>query len=87
MFMKKLSAAILLCSAFSVYALDNDRLNINQASAMEIDTKLVFVSEQTANKIVKHREAHGPFKSIDDLAKVDGVSKRLTRFNRSRIRF
>jgi competence protein ComEA len=44
------------------------KININTASAKELDT-LNGVGEVTAQKIIAYREANGPFKSVDDLAK------------------
>lgn len=86
--LKSLGAAILLSTlAISAHAGESSRLNINQASATEIDKTLVFVSEDTARSIVEYRNQHGGFNSIHELAKVKGVSKRLARYNRSRISF
>lgn len=78
-----LTAAVTL----SAHAAENDRLNINQASAKEIDQTLVFVSEKTAEQIVAYRATNGEFGNLDELAAVKGVSKRLVRYNRSRISF
>ncbi|WP_066015483.1 ComEA family DNA-binding protein [Endozoicomonas atrinae] len=86
--LKSLSAAILFSTlAVTAHAGESDRLNINEASANDIDKTLVFVSEKTAQRIVDYRNQHGEFSTIHDLAKVEGVSKRLARYNRSRISF
>ncbi len=86
--LKSLGAAILISTlAVSAHAGESNRLNINQSSATEIDKTLVFVSEDTARSIVEYRDQHGEFSSIHELAKVKGVSKRLARYNRSRISF
>lgn len=48
------------------------RVNVNQATAQQIAEGLQ-VKAAVAAAIVKHREASGPFKGFDDLAKVAGV--------------
>ena len=88
-FLKKSATAAILASALalSAHAGQVSRLNINTASADQIDKTLVFVTANTAKKIVEYRNQHGAFSSLSDLAEVKGVSKRLTRYNRSRISF
>ncbi len=92
MFLEKLfktaSAAIFAASfTLSASASDGQRLNINTATAEEIDKTLVFVSENTARKIVEYRNHNGDFDSLQEFAEVEGVSKRLARYNRSRVSF
>ena len=79
-----LVAAVL---AFNVQAGESSRIDINTASASAIDKTLVFVGSRAAQNIVEHRSQYGQFQSLDDLAKVKGVSKKLVRYNRNRIRF
>lgn len=84
------SPAVLLAAtvlAFNVQAGEPSRLNINTASAETIDKTLVFVGVHTAQNIVDYRSQHGRFQNLDDLAKVKGVSKKLARYNRNRVRF
>ena len=50
-----------------------DPLNINTAKAPEIAKSLKGVGMTKAKAIVQDREANGPFKSIDDLARVKGI--------------
>lgn len=47
-------------------------ININTATVAELDT-LKGIGPKKAQDIVTYREQHGPFKSIDDLAKVKGI--------------
>ncbi len=51
------------------------RININTASAIELEA-LPGVGEVTAGRIVAFREEHGPYRSIDDLIHVTGISTR-----------
>ncbi len=48
------------------------RVNINRASAAELDT-LPGVGPSTAEKIVADREANGPFATTEDLKRVSGI--------------
>lgn len=47
-------------------------ININTASAPELDL-LPGIGPSLAQKIIEHREAYGPFTSIDDLINVSGI--------------
>jgi competence protein ComEA len=48
-------------------------LNINTASARELE-ELPKIGEALAARIVEHREANGPFASVEDLGAIKGVS-------------
>ena len=48
------------------------KVNINTANAAELE-KLPGIGAKIAEEIVKHRDAHGPFKSTDELKTVKGV--------------
>ncbi len=58
-----------LISGFAV----SEPVNINKASAAEIAKALNGVGMSKAEAIIKDREANGPFKSADDLARVKGI--------------
>lgn len=49
-----------------------NKININSASVEELD-KLPGVGESTANKIIKHREEIGIFKSVEEIKNVNGI--------------
>lgn len=51
------------------------RININTATVDELDA-LPGIGEVIAGRIVEFREEHGPYRSIDDLIHVSGVSTR-----------
>ncbi len=50
-------------------------VNINTASANQL-TVLTGIGPSLAERIVKHRETHGPFASIDALTAVSGVGSK-----------
>ncbi len=48
-------------------------IDINTATAEQMDQGLKGIGPKKAADIVKYREANGAFKSVDDLAKVPGI--------------
>ena len=52
------------------------RLNLNRATASELD-ELPGIGAVLSERIVRFRDANGPFRSVDDLIHVDGISGRL----------
>jgi competence ComEA-like helix-hairpin-helix protein len=50
------------------------KVNINEASKSDL-MRLDGVSAGVAQNIIAYREAHGPFKRVHDLAKVEGIGK------------
>ena len=61
-----------------------EKVNINTADAKAL-TSLTGVSRSLAEKIVKYRDEHGPFRKPDDLRRVDGVGNGVLEKNRQRI--
>lgn len=56
------------------------KININHASAAELEM-LPGIGKTTAERIVAYRQKFGPFFSIDDLTKVNGIgAKTLEQF-------
>lgn len=60
------------------------RININEATKSEL-MKLEGVGAGTAERIIAHRQAHGPFRRPQDLGKVEGVGKGILEKNAGRI--
>lgn len=55
--------------------LGDGRVDVNRATAAELET-LPGVGPVLAQRIVAHREEHGPFASPDDLRDVSGIGER-----------
>ncbi|MBS1790953.1 MAG: helix-hairpin-helix domain-containing protein [Acidobacteria bacterium] len=51
---------------------DVPRINVNKAEAIDLESALSLKRSQAA-AIIKYREEHGAFKSIEDLKKVPGI--------------
>ena len=60
-------------------------VNVNTADAETIAAELQGVGLSRAKAIVEYREAHGPFKSVDELIEVSGIGERTLEMNRSNI--
>ncbi|WP_332841676.1 ComEA family DNA-binding protein [Xanthomonas euvesicatoria] len=79
--LKSLLLALLLSS--NAYALD--KVDVNTASAEELDKVLMNVGRSKAEAIVEHRQANGPFKSAEELALVKGIGLKTVERNRDLI--
>jgi competence protein ComEA len=62
------------------------QVNINEADAETIADVLTGIGPVKAQAIVKYREEHGPFQSVNDLTKVSGIGAATLRNNLDRIR-
>jgi competence protein ComEA len=61
-------------------------ININTATAEEIDAALVNIGPKRAQRIVEYRGYHGPFKQPEDVMEVPYIGPRLFRANQGLIR-
>jgi comEA protein len=50
-------------------------ININKATKEEL-TMLPGIGEKTSKSIISYRQANGPFKSVDDLTRVKGITRK-----------
>jgi len=73
---------VLLLSAPSRAA---DKVNINTATATELQQGLVNIGAAKAQSIVDYRQEHGAFKSADELVRVRGIGLRTVERNRDLI--
>lgn len=75
MFKKWIISLLLAFSLSSFAAFAADKININSASADELQL-LDGVGPSTANAIVEYREQNGAFASVDDLVNVKGIGEK-----------
>ncbi|HEX5304573.1 MAG TPA: ComEA family DNA-binding protein [Dyella sp.] len=80
-----LAAALAFAIALPAFAATP--VNINKADAATIASSLDGVGEAKAKAIVAWREAHGPFKTLDDLAQVKGMGPATLKRNSDAIQF
>jgi competence protein ComEA len=59
---------------------------INKATAEELQSTMDVTSE-TARAVVKYRQERGPFRSVDDVKKVDGVEAAKVEARKNRFVF
>ena len=78
-----LAATLLLCQL--VHA---EPVNINTADATALAKALngIGPAKAKARAIVSYREKNGPFKSVDQLAMVEGITQKLIDKNRADIK-
>lgn len=57
-------------------AITSSTININTASTSELET-LPGIGPAIATRIIEYREQHGPFRTIDELEAVSGISQRM----------
>lgn len=78
-----LSAGLVLCSLSAAAA---NPVDINSADAGTLAKELNGVGPARAQAIVSYRNEHGPFKSVDDLALVKNIPRKLIENNRDLLR-
>ena len=59
-------------------------ININTATAEQLTT-IKGIGEKRAQAIIAFREQNGPFKSVEDLSSVKGISKKFIEKNRNQL--
>ncbi|WP_417550080.1 ComEA family DNA-binding protein [Methylophaga sp.] len=75
MFKKWIISLLLALSISSFAAFAADKININTASADELQL-LNGVGSSTANAIVDYREQNGAFSSVEDLVNIKGIGEK-----------
>ncbi|MDG9883159.1 helix-hairpin-helix domain-containing protein [Pseudomonas putida CSV86] len=64
---------------------ESDRLDLNKADAMALQSQLSGIGKSKAEAIVAYREEHGDFASIDELLEIKGIGKALLDRNRDKL--
>lgn len=86
MLIKGLSAALVAATLLAPIAIAGP-VDINSADAKTLARELQGIGQAKAEAIVSYREKNGPFKSVEDLAKVKGVGKKLVDQNKANLKF
>lgn len=84
---RNLLATLVLAASFVLPAFAATPVNINKADASTIAKSLDGIGQSRAKAIVAWREAHGPFKKVEDLGQIKGIGKSTLERNREAIRF
>lgn len=66
-------------------AINPNTLNVNTASATEIQDKLVGIGAKKAKAIIDYRTKNGAFINVEQLKEVSGIGEATLEKNRSRI--
>jgi competence protein ComEA len=85
MFKKLAALAFALTLALPGWALAATPVNINTADAATLAKSLDGIGNSKAQAIVAWRDAHGPFKSVDELSQVKGFGPKTLERNRAAI--
>ena len=76
--------AVLLIMIVPIGADDTAKVNINTASAEELQT-LVRVGPKYAARIIEYREKNGPFETPEEIMNVSGIGPKTFELNKERI--
>ena len=61
-------------------------VDLNCADVATLSRELSGIGEARARAIVEHRQRHGPFRSVDELALIRGIGPKTIERNRARMR-
>ncbi|AMO56778.1 hypothetical protein GZ77_02580 [Endozoicomonas montiporae] len=73
--------------AFAEPSTSHNKVNVNQATAEQLNESLSGVGPKIAMEIVNHRETHGPYKTMECLDEVKYVGSSLLEKNKDKISF
>jgi len=62
-------------------------VNVNTADASTLAQELDGVGPAKAQAIVEYRQKNGPFRTAEDLLRVQGIGERVLEQNRANLRF
>lgn len=78
---------MLFMSAFLSFNVFAAPVNINTADAQAIADSLSGIGIKKAEAIIEYRKANGPYKSAEDLLKVQGIGEKTLEKNKADILF
>src|SRR5690242_2389564 len=76
----------LVATLLMVQVVQAEPINVNTADATALAKALNGVGPAKAKAIVSYREKNGPFKTVDQLAMVEGITQKLIDKNRGDIK-
>ena len=83
-FMAAVVLTLLMVLAGPALATEPAKININKASAVELQ-ELKGIGEKYAANIVEYRTQNGPFKKVEDLMMVPGIGEAVWEANKDRL--
>ncbi len=83
--MKNMTFVIMLLVGMLSVVNATELVNINTADADTIAREVTGIGKVKARAIVKHREANGPFDSVDGLLAVNGIGKKTVEMIRGSV--
>lgn len=84
--LKIVVAVVVLYTGMMGSALAGYAVNINTATAEQLEEALDGIGLQKAEAIVKYRKEHGQFKAVEDLLQVKGIGAKTLEKNREFIK-
>src|SRR5690242_12744633 len=76
----------LVATLLMVQVVQAEPINVNTADAAALAKALNGIGPAKAKAIVSYRDKNGPFKSVDQLAMVEGITQKLIDKNRADIK-
>ena len=76
----------LVATLLMVQVVQAEPVNVNTADASALAKALNGIGPAKAKAIVSYREKNGPFKSVEQLAMVEGITQKLIDKNRADIK-
>lgn len=77
--------AIVLLLSWSNQLYAVDKVDINTADAATLDQVMLGIGSKKAEAIVKYRQEHGVFTSLQDLEKVPGIGAKIVENNKDKL--
>ncbi len=78
------SLVFCVCLIFAALA-NAGQININTADVPALTKEMQGVGKTRAEAIIAYRKKNGPFRSVDELLKVNGIGNRTVEKNRQNI--
>lgn len=80
--LKFLTVVVLALGSLASWA---QAVNINTATAQELETAIKGIGPKKAAEVIKYRTEHGPFKTVEDLLKVPGIGEKTLQNNKDKL--